>query len=176
MLLVAAGATHFIDPASIQRWARDSGIPVLRDGIGRSDNSASQRVTIILEAWKMFQQAGPLGTGPGATQPILQESLAPFPHQAHDDYLAAVVERGVEGGIAMIVLVSAIAWRARNAIAGRLKADFAAVVPRREGLIAALLGLAVAAAYYQVLHFRHAWTLLAVIAAVQVWGRDWATS
>ena len=174
-LLVGAGATKVIHPVDIQVWARDSGVPVLRDWIGRSDASASQRVTIVKEAWVLFQKAGPLGAGPGATQPILTDSLAPFPHQAHDDYVAAVVERGVEGGIALIVLIWAIAWRAGNAARGQLKPDFAAVVPRRDALIGALLGLAVAAAYYQVLHFRHAWALLAVIAAVQIWGRDWST-
>lgn len=176
VLLLGAAATQLINPSDIQQWARDSGIPLLRDGIGRGDSSANQRVIILQEAWKLFQENGPLGAGPGATQPILATSLAPFPHQAHDDYLAAVVERGFEGGVALVVLICAIAWRARHAIGGRLKADFAAVVPRREALIAALLGLATAAAYYQVLHFRHAWTLLAVIAAVQVWGRDWTKS
>ena len=174
-LVVGAGATKVIHPVDIQVWARDSGVPVLRDWIGRSDASASQRLTIVKEAWALFQKAGPLGAGPGATQPILTDSLAPFPHQAHDDYVAAVVERGVEGGIALIVLICAIMWRARNAVAGQLKPDFAAVVPRRDALIGALLGLAVAAAYYQVLHFRHAWALLAVIAAVQIWGRNWST-
>jgi O-antigen ligase len=174
-LLIGAGAVKVIHPADIQAWARDSGVPTLRDWIGRSDSSASQRVTILKEAWVLFEESGPLGAGPGATQPILQDSLAPFPHQAHDDYVAAVIERGVEGGIAMVVLICAIAWRARSSIAGRLKPEFAAVVPRRDALIGALLGLAVAAAYYQVLHFRHAWALLAVIAAVQIWGRDWST-
>jgi O-antigen ligase/polysaccharide polymerase Wzy-like membrane protein len=176
VLLIGAGATQVVHPTEIQQWARDSGIPILRDWIGRSDSSASQRVVIIKEAWDMFQKAGPLGAGPGATQPILADSLAPFPHQAHDDYLAAVVERGVEGGVALIVLICAIVWRARHAVGGRLKPDFAAVVPRRDALIGALLGVAVAAAYYEVLHFRHVWALLAVLAALQIWGRDWATT
>jgi O-antigen ligase len=175
-LIVGAGATQIVHPTEIQQWARDSGVPILRDWIGRSDSSASQRVVILQEAWNLFQKSGPLGAGPGATQPILADSLAPFPHQAHDDYVAAVVERGVEGGIALIVLICAIAWRAAQALGGRLKPDFAAVVPRREALIGALLGLAVAAAYYQVLHFRHAWALLAIIAALQLWGRDWTTT
>lgn len=181
-LVVGAGATQVIHPAEIQQWARDSGVPILRDWIGRSDSSASQRVVILQEAWKLFQQSGPLGSGPGATQPILVDTLAPFPHQAHDDYVAAVVERGVEGGVALVVLICAIAWRAGQAVGGRLRPDFAAVVPRREPLIGALLGLAVAAAYYQVLHFRHLWALLAIIAILQVWGRDsgrardWATT
>ena len=38
-------------------------------------------------------------------------------------------------------------------------------------LIGALLGLAVSASYYQILHFRHVWAFFAVIAALYVWGR-----
>ncbi len=175
-VLVAFGASLTVHPADLQFWARNSGIPILRDWIGRSDSSASQRVVILKEAWTLFQNNGVLGAGPGATQPILQDSLAPFPHQAHDDYVAAVVERGVEGGIALIVLICAIIWRTWHAAGGRLRLDFAAVVPRRDALVGALLGVAVAAAYYQVLHFRHVWALLAVMAALQIWGRDWATT
>jgi hypothetical protein len=176
LLGVGGAAVQIVHPLQIQEWARNSGVPILRDWIGRSDSSASQRVVILQEAWILFQKAGPLGAGPGATQPVLADGLAPFPHQAHDDYVAAVVERGVEGGIGLLILICAVAWRARHAIGGHLHPDFAAVVPRRDALIGALLGLTVAAAYYQVLHFRHAWALLAVIAAVQIWGRDWSTS
>ena len=175
LLLAGGAASKVVHPTDIQSWARNSGVPILRDWIGRSDASANQRIVILQEAWTLFQKSGPLGAGPGATQPILTDSLAPFPHEAHDDYVASVVEGGVEGGIAMLVLICAIAWRARNALAGKLKADFAAVVPRREALIGALLGMAVAAAYYQVLHFRHLWALLAMIPIVQLWGRDWST-
>jgi hypothetical protein len=173
-LLVGAAATQLLNFSEIQVWARDSGIPILRDWIGRSDTSAQDRLIILRETWTLFLRAGPFGVGPGATQPALVDMLAPFPHEAHDDYVAAVVERGVEGGIALIVLISAIIFRAGQALGGKLRPDFAAVVPRREALVGALLGLAAAAAYYQVLHFRHVWALLAIVAALQLWGRDWA--
>jgi O-antigen ligase len=174
-LFVGAAASQVVHVADIQQWARDSGVPILRDWIGRSDTSANQRVIILQEAWNIYQRSGPLGTGPGATQPLLAATLAPFPHQAHDDYVAAVLERGVQGGVALLVLICAIVWRAGQAVGGRLRPDFAAVVPRREALIGALLGLAAAAAYYQVLHFRHVWALLAIIAALQLWGREWGS-
>jgi O-antigen ligase len=173
-LMVAVGATQLINVSDVQHWARDSGIPIFRDWIGRSATSASQRVLILQETWNVFLRSGLFGAGPNATQPVLVDTLAPFPHQAHDDYVAAVVERGVLGGVALIVLICAIILRAGQALGGRLRPDFAAVVPRREALVGALLGLAAAAAYYQVLHFRHVWALLAVIAALQLWGRDWA--
>jgi hypothetical protein len=34
-----------------------------------------------------------------------------------------------------------------------------------------VVGLAISASYYQILHFRHVWTLLAIIAALFVWAR-----
>jgi O-antigen ligase len=173
-LVIGAVTTQVVNVSDIQRSAQNSGIPILRDWIGRSNSSASQRVVILQEAWTLFQQSGPLGAGPNSTKSLLQDSLAPYPHQAHDDYVAAVVERGVLGGIGLIVLICAIAFRSSQALGGRLRPDFAAVVPRRAPLIGAVLGLAVAAAYYEVLHFRQLWALLAVVAILQLWGRDWA--
>jgi hypothetical protein len=173
-LLIGFGSTQLVNVTAIQHAARDSGIPILHDWIGRSDASASERLVLLQESWNLFRQSAPLGTGPNATRPLLTDSLAPYEHQAHDDYVAAVVERGVEGGVALMVLIGAIVLRARHALGGQLKPDFAAVVPRRAPLVGAVLGLAVAAAYYEVLHFRHVWALLAVIAAVQLWGRDWS--
>jgi hypothetical protein len=38
-------------------------------------------------------------------------------------------------------------------------------------LVGALLGLAVSASYYQILHFRHVWAFFALIAALYLWGR-----
>jgi hypothetical protein len=34
-----------------------------------------------------------------------------------------------------------------------------------------VLGLAVSASYYQILHFRHVWAFFAVLAALYLWGR-----
>ncbi|NUP17102.1 MAG: hypothetical protein HOZ81_13535 [Streptomyces sp.] len=39
-------------------------------------------------------------------------------------------------------------------------------MPRPAGLVAALAGLAVAGAYYEVLHFRFLWVLLALVAVL----------
>jgi O-antigen ligase len=171
-LVTGAAAIQLFDVGQIQVAARDSGVPILHDWIGRSDSSASERLVILQETWDLFQQAGPLGTGPNATKPLLTDTLAPYAHQAHDDYVAAVVERGVVGGLAILALVCTIWFRSAGALGGRLRPDFASVVPRREPLVGAMLGLAAAAAYYEVMHFRHVWALLAVIAVVQIRGRE----
>jgi hypothetical protein len=52
-----------------------------------------------------------------------------------------------------------------------LSPEFAELFPRTSPLLGAAVGLAVSASYYQILHFRHVWTLLAVIAALYLWGR-----
>jgi hypothetical protein len=171
-LVAGAAAVEVFDFGQIQVAARDSGVPLLHDWIGRSDSSASERVVILQETWDLFQQAGPLGTGPNATKPLLTDTLAPYAHQAHDDYVAAVVERGVFGGLAILTLICAIWFRTAGALGGRLKRDFAAVVARRAPLAGALLGLGAAAAYYEVMHFRHVWALLAIIAVLQIRGRE----
>ena len=44
-------------------------------------------------------------------------------------------------------------------------------LPRMAPLVGAMLGLAVSASYYQILHFRHVWAFFAVIAALYLWGR-----
>ena len=36
---------------------------------------------------------------------------------------------------------------------------------------AAVIGMLISAMFYQVLHFRHLWALLGIIAAVDLWGR-----
>ena len=34
-----------------------------------------------------------------------------------------------------------------------------------------MIGMLISAMFYQVLHFRHLWALLGIIAAVDLWGR-----
>jgi len=171
-LMTAVAVVSYVDFGAIQEAARTSGQPILRDWIGRSDSSAYQRIVILQEAGEILQKAGPLGTGPNATKPLLTDTLAPYAHQAHDDYVALVVERGVLGGVALFVLICAIWFRSSQALGGRMRDAFQRVVPRREPLIGALLGLAAAASYYEVIHFRHVWTLLAVLAILQIRGRE----
>jgi O-antigen ligase len=113
-----------------------------------------------------------LGSGPRSTKAQLASSQASFVKQAHDDYVAAVVERGLLGGVGLLALIASVVLRTSTAAFSRLSAQVAAVVPRAHALLGAIGALAVSAFFYEVLHFRHVWALLAVIAAVHLWGRD----
>src|SRR5947208_896187 len=78
---------------------------------------------------------------------------------------------GLIGAFGLLVLIGSVGWRTWSVAAKPLSAEFAAIFPRTSPLAGAVAGLAVSASYYQILHFRHVWTLLAIIAALFVWGR-----
>jgi O-antigen ligase len=155
----------------IETWARDSGIPLLRDSIGRSSQSAQERAWLISETIDLYKQGVPWGLGPGSTKPLLQTQLAPYAFQTHDDYIESIVERGLVGAFGLLVLIGSIAVRTLAISAKPLATEFAAIFPRTSPLVGAMAGLAVSASYYQILHFRQVWTLFAVVAALFVWAR-----
>ncbi|MFI5282277.1 MAG: O-antigen ligase family protein [Candidatus Dormibacterales bacterium] len=154
----------------LEEMARDSGVPILRDSIGRSSQSAQERVWLIQETIDLFKQGVPWGLGPGSTKPLLLSQLAPYAYQTHDDYIESIVERGVVGAFGLLLLIGSLAVRTWTAATRPLSPEFAELFPRMSGLVGAMVGVGVAASYYQVEHFRHVWTLFAVIAALYVWG------
>lgn len=155
----------------LEDWAKASGQPLLRDSIGRSSESAQGREALFAETIALFEQGAPWGLGPGSTKPLLLSQLAPYAHETHDDYIEAIVERGVLGAFGLILLIGSIGARTWSLATKPLAPGFAEVFQRTSPLVGAVLGLAVSASYYQILHFRHVWTLFAVIAAVHLWGR-----
>ncbi|MTD55132.1 O-antigen ligase family protein [Amycolatopsis pithecellobii] len=150
----------------LQTWALQSGQSYLVNSLGRSNGSSSQRTLLVQESMDLYQSDGVLGSGPRTTKQLLIERNYPYAKEAHDDYLAALTERGVFGvvGIAMLVLVAG--WRAGRALRAPPGEGFAAEVARPAGLVAALLAMAVAGTYYQVLHFRFVWILLIFVAVL----------
>jgi O-antigen ligase len=155
----------------IEAWAKDSGQPLLRDSIGRSSQSAQERVWLIQETIDLFKQGAPWGLGPGSTKPLLQSQLAPYAYQTHDDYIESIVERGVLGAFGLLALIGSLGVRTWTVATKPLAPEFAMLFPRMAPLVGAMLGLAVSASYYQILHFRHVWAFFAVIAALYLWGR-----
>jgi O-antigen ligase len=169
--VLGVSALIAIQALPIEEWARDSGVPLLRDSIGRSSQSAQERQWLITETIDLFKQGAPWGLGPGSTKPLLQSQLAPYAYQTHDDYIESIVERGVLGAFGLMLLIGSVGTRTWAVISRPLASAFAEVVPRTAPLLGAVVGLAVSATYYQILHFRHVWTLFAVVAALFLWGR-----
>jgi O-antigen ligase len=169
LLVAGAGVASRVDPAEVQQLARDSGQPLLRDSIGRSDASLEQRQTLLQESEVLFYEGAPLGIGPRSTKSVLAAQQAPYAKEAHDDYVAALVERGLLGGAGLLLFIVAIGLRARSLLRGRAAPAFARAPAHTAPVLGALAGVAVFATNEQVLHFRHVWALLAVVAAYHLW-------
>lgn len=157
----------------VQETAQASRYAFLRDGIGREESSVASRGSILHESIKLYQGGGLFGAGPGSTKPRLQAEEAPLVKEAHDDYLAALNERGVLGLVGFVLLLGGIALRALSLVKTPPARGVPAVVVRPNALVGAVAATMVAMAVVELLHVRHVWTLFAFVAALSLWGREW---
>ncbi|WP_411153211.1 O-antigen ligase family protein [Streptomyces sp. A30] len=170
-LLLAFGVTiggslQVVSFGQAQDWAKESGQSFLVDTLGRSDKSASARQTLVDESLRLYSTHSLLGSGPGTTEGVLKTEQAPYANEAHNDYLAALVERSPMGVIGILILVLSAGWRASVVLRAPPGEGFAAQVPRPLGVVAALLVMGLAGTYREVLHFRFVWMLLALVAVL----------
>ncbi|MGB3828345.1 MAG: O-antigen ligase family protein [Ornithinimicrobium sp.] len=132
---------------------------VIRDSVGRSDQSSESREALWREELRLWGTSDLVGVGPAQTRSVLRTSGAPYVKEAHTDYLGTLVERGLLGGIGLIVLMVTVATRASRVRADRL-------VPRPELIAGLLVAMAISAVFYEVLHFRHLWFVLGLVAGL----------
>ena len=155
---------------SIRQWALSSNQTLLVNSVGRSAQSSSERGQLIQETLALYQRSdGVLGHGPMSTKQLLADWYYPYSNEAHDDWLAALSERGVLGLFALLLLAGCVIARAGPLLRRPLSAPMAAVVPAPAGIVAALLAVSVNSYFEEVLHFRTLWLLFAVTAVL---GRD----
>jgi hypothetical protein len=157
--------------SQLQNSAHDSRYRVVRDWVGRSEKTAGQRETLLNESATLYYDGGLVGQGPTSTKHRLEASQAPFAREAHNDYVAALVERGWVGAIGLVLLVGSVLVRTWAVVARPLSPGFAEVVPRASPIAAAVAGSFVLATVYEALHVRQVWALFAVVAALYCWGR-----
>jgi lipopolysaccharide/colanic/teichoic acid biosynthesis glycosyltransferase/O-antigen/teichoic acid export membrane protein len=155
---------------SIRQWALYSGQPLLVNSIGRSAQSSNERGLLIQETIELYRTShGVTGLGPASTKPLLTTGLYPYANEAHNDWLAALVERGVLGLGALLLLAGCVIARAGPAVRRPLSAPMAAAVPAPAGIVAAILAVSINSFYEEVLHFRPLWMLFGIAAVL---GRD----
>lgn len=154
-----------VDLGQIREHAAGS-VPLLRDSFGRSGNSSSERETIVREGANLFLEGDAAGYGPARTKATLEAIQAPYVKEAHNDYLATLLERGVIGAVGLLMFGLATFARCARLVLGRLPKAYAEIVPRP--WLLAVIGpvMATAAGFYEVLHFRHLWTWLGLVAAL----------
>ena len=163
--VVTTTALTVVPLSSIQTWARTSGQSILVNSLGRSNDSSAQRSLLVTESLQLYMTGSALGTGPATTKALLSARGYPYAKEAHDDYLAALVERGPVGLLGLVVLLASAAYRAGRLLRPRAGPPQPRELPRPVGLVAALLATAAASTYYEVMHFRFVWGLLAFVAA-----------
>jgi O-antigen ligase len=170
-LLVGASLVMFVDTTSLQQWAQSSDSQVIRDGLGRSSSSANDRQVLFGESMALYKEGGILGRGPRSTKHVLAQEQAHRIKEAHNDYAAALVERGILGAIALSLLVGSVMVRSASIATGPTKSEYEEAIPRPQALLGAVAGCLVAGMFYEVLHFRHVWALFGVVCAMHLWGR-----
>jgi hypothetical protein len=172
LLLMMGSAALLAQRGELIETASASPNPLIRNSIGRGSDSESERVLVNQQTFGLFQTSGFLGRGPVTTEHTLRQQEAAYPHEAHNDWVAAMVERGVLGfaGILLLtlelVLVALTIWNP-----SRLKRPFAEVLPAPAYLVAGLVAVTVYSLTHEVLHERPLWTLFGVVAAFGLWGR-----
>jgi hypothetical protein len=168
-ILLAFAAAPTVQLAEVRALAENSGQPLLRDSLGRSDQSLAQRLTIFSEISDLHAEGALLGWGPRATKDVLQAEQAAYPKEAHNDYIASFVERGPLGSVGLLLLVASLTWRISRILSRDAAAGLSGAGLSQAPMLAAAVAVAVEASHEQVLHFRHVWALFAVIAAASLW-------
>ena len=168
---LAVGTFFTVLPLNeLRQLAATSNQPLLVNSIGRSAQSSNERSLLIRESIELYQRSdGVIGLGPASTKPLLGAGLYPYANEAHDDFLAALSERGVIGLFALVLLGGSVIARASPVLSRQLSAPMAAAVPFPAGIVAGVLAVGVNSFYEEVLHFRPLWLLFGIIAVL---GRD----
>lgn len=167
-LLLLAGVALVVPHVDVNRvgaMASDS-VQVLRDSLGRSGESSGSREELATETIGLYLGGDLVGVGPGQTKAALKGAGAAYVKEAHDDYLATLVERGALGGVGLVILLLAVAARLGRLVTGRQSEWVRELVPRPEVLLGVGCALAVGALFYEVLHFRHVWAFLGLVAGI----------
>jgi O-antigen ligase len=172
LLLVMASVGLLAQRGALVSTASTSPNPLIRNSIGRGSDSEGERKMVNQQTWALFQTSGFLGRGPVTTEYTMRQQEAAYPKEAHNDWVAALVERGVLGfaGILLlaleVVLLALTIWNP-----SRLKPEFAEILPAPAYLVAGFVAVAVYSLTHEVLHERPLWTLFGVAAVFGLWGK-----
>jgi O-Antigen ligase len=171
VLAVAGGSIYEVmHRDQVVERAQSSQNHLVRNSIGRAQQSAWERQMITQETLHLWSTSTLLGVGPNATKNTLKEQQAPYPKEAHDDWTAALVERGILGFAGLLMLVGEMVVRAsRVGSHRRLGAGLSAGLPAPEFLVGTLATLAVYSFTHQIQHDRNVWTVLGLLAAFSLW-------
>lgn len=152
--------------------AEQSSNPFIRYSVGRGQRSADARASLFSSQLVVYEQGDLLGVGPSTTKETLAQDTAVTVKQAHNDYLATLVERGPLGLLFLFVLICTVFARVTAFARRSLPPDLAAAVPMPAALGGACAAFALTSLTHEILHYRWLWTLLGIVAAMYVLARQ----
>jgi len=146
-------------------WAYRSQVSVVHDSIGRGAQSTGSRMELLAEAEDLYTAGSMLGEGPVSTKTRLQLAQAPFAKEAHSDYTASLIERGIIGLSGLFLLLTGLLTRAWRAAVWPNAWPARATPGPPTALLGAVVAVMISAAFYEVLHFRQEWLLFGLVAS-----------
>jgi O-antigen ligase len=163
-VLMVSAAHPTINQTSVDKVAQSQHGGFLGDNVGRVNDSVATRVSIWSSAMQGGFNQSSLGVGVGEAQTIQVDNTA-LGKSLHNDYLAFLLERGIAGLAALLVLLGVLlAWSGRLLRAGTTMLDGQRW--RLQGLAAGVVANLVIALTHESYHFRHFWVLIAMVWAV----------
>jgi hypothetical protein len=157
--------------SDIAQQATASRYAVVRFTLGRTSWSAGEREALARETASIYRSGDLIGIGPASTKLTLYALQAPYVREAHNDWAAALLERGVFGAIGVMALFAVIGFYTITVGMRALREPYAEVVPAPWFLLGTLPILLVFSFTHEALHDRTVWTLLGLIAALHLWCR-----
>ena len=162
LLLAGLPRAGLAEVHSVSERARGS---VLQQTVGRAGDSLAGRIALWSTAIDKAGARALVGIGPGEAKGELGISTGgldpdgtPQLKSLHNDYLAFAVERGVLGLAGLLVLYAVLLYRALGLLVVGTWSDIG-----MPGLGAAAVGSAADSFFHEILHFRHAVVLFALV-------------
>jgi O-antigen ligase len=170
-MLVATTGLLLYRTSDLGRQASASQYAAIRYTIGRTDWSAGEREVLARETSNLYRSGDLFGIGPASTKRTLYALQAPYVREAHNDWTAALLERGLLGALGAVALFVVVGFYGIAVGMRPLREPFNSLVPAPWFLIGTLSVLLVFSVTHEALHDRTVWTLLGLLAALHLWAR-----
>jgi hypothetical protein len=170
--VVVFGVAFYAVQHEIPQRISQSSNEIISKSLARGPKSAAGRSTLFSEEFQLYRTGSLLGRGPASTQASLQLTSGSIVKEAHDDYLATLIERGPIGVIGLFLLLAGIFVRAFSMAIRPLAAPWARVLRNPAAMVGSVVALVVTSTTHELLHYRHVWALLGILAAVYLFGRE----
>jgi O-antigen ligase len=170
------GVTYIAAESGMVENLQNSSNVLIQRSVARGPKSAAGRQTLYNEEFQLYRTGSLLGRGPASTKASLGSSLGEIVKEAHDDYLATLIERGAIGVIGLIILIGAVGVRAFYIAMRPLAPAYSRLIARPSLVLGAVVALAATSATHEILHYRHVWALFGILGGVFLYGRRTSTS